>query len=209
MTRPPGLALTTVLLALATACTEGPRGDAGPRGPEGPQGPIGPQGATGTTGPAGPAGPALVVTESPPGGAAPNVLGPLVGYDQATGTVSFFRDGIIWPIDAGSGAINYPFPQGSTFFFETTDCTGTAWVNTGPEPVPLQGPLCQRGAGMLGACKGPFVLDGGRLNVTIQSRTDPATGNCQLASFTGPLSSVKAVTSPVNPANLPLVVRER
>jgi hypothetical protein len=150
-----------------------------------------------------------VVVDSPPGGGTPNVLGPLVGYDQTTGTVSFFRDGTIWPVDAGSGAVNYAFPQGSTFLYETPDCTGTAWVNTGPEPVPLQGPLCQRGAGLLGACRGPFVLDGGRLNVTVQSRTDPATGNCQPASFTGPLSSVRAVTSPVTVQNLPLVIRGR
>lgn len=202
--------IAVVLVAVsATACTQGPKGDVGPRGADGPQGASGPQGPSGPTGPTGLAGPALVVIDSPPGGAPPNVMGPLVGYDQATGTVSFFRDGIIWPIDAGSGAVNYPFPQGSTFFFEAADCMGTAWVNTGPEPVPLQGPLCQRGAGVLGACQGPFVLDGGRLSVTIQSRTDPATGACQATIFSGPLSSVRAVASPVSALNLPLVVSER
>jgi Collagen triple helix repeat (20 copies) len=202
--------LIPVLLAAALAsCTQGPKGDPGPRGPEGPQGTTGPQGPSGPTGPNGPAGPALVVVDSPPGGATPAVLGPLIGYDQASGTVSFFRDGIIWPIDAGSGAINYPFPQGSTFYFETTDCTGTPWVNTGPEPVPLQGPLCQRGAGVLGACKGPYVLDVGRLGVLIQSRINPSTQACEQASFAATLSSVRAVASPVNAANLPLIVRER
>ncbi|WP_157061377.1 hypothetical protein [Anaeromyxobacter dehalogenans] len=137
------------------------------------------------------------------------MLGPLVGYDQATGTVSFFRDGVIWPIDAGSGAISYPFPQGSTFYFETTNCTGTAWVNTGPEPVPLQGPLCQRGAGVLGTCKGPYVLDVGRVGVAIQSRVNPTSQACEAVSLTATLSSVRAIASPVNPINLPLVVRER
>lgn len=198
-----------LLLASVAACTQGPRGDVGPRGPEGVQGATGPQGPSGPTGPTGVAGPALVVVDSPPGGAPPNVLGPLVGYDQATETVSFFNGGIIWPIAAGNGAINYPFPLGSTFFFETTDCTGTAWVDTGTDSVPLQGPLCQKGAGLLGACKGPFVLSGGRLSVSIQSRTDPATGACQPQSFSGPLSSVRPSTTPVNALNLPLVVRER
>lgn len=202
--------LIPVLFAAAVAaCTRGSKGDPGPRGPEGPQGPTGLQGPTGPTGPTGPAGPALVVVDSPPGGATPNVLGPVVGYEQATGTVSFFRDGIIWPIDAGSGAISYPFPQGSTFYFETTDCIGTAWVNTGPEPVPLQGPLCQRGAGVLGACKGPYVLDVGRVGVAIQSRVNPTSQACEAVSFTATLSSVRAVASPVNAINLPLVVRER
>lgn len=198
-----------LLVASVAACTQGPRGDVGPRGPEGVQGATGPQGPVGPTGPTGAAGPALVVVDSPPGGAPSNVLGPLVAYDQAAGTVSFFNGGIIWPIDAGNGAIDYPFPLGSTFFFETTDCTGTAWVDTGTDPVPLQGPLCQKGAGPLGACKGPFVLDVGRLSVTIQSRTDPTTGGCQAQSFSGPLSSARPVTSPVNALNLPLVVLER
>jgi hypothetical protein len=112
-------------------------------------------------------------------------------------------------MDAGNGAINYPFPQGSTFFFETADCTGTPWVNTGPEPVPLQGPLCQKGAGVLGACKGPFVLDVGRIGIAIQSRINPTTQVCELDSFIGTLSSVRAVVSPVTALNLPLVVRER
>jgi hypothetical protein len=207
----PGTRQIIVMLIAVTlaACTDGPKGDPGPRGPEGPQGPEGVQGPTGSTGPAGPAGPVLVVTDSPPGGAPPNVLGPLIGYDQASGTVSFFRDGIVWPVDAGNGAIHYAVPQGSTFFFETTDCTGTPWVNTGPEPVPLQGPLCQRGAGLLGACKGPFVLDVGVLGVAIRSRVNPTTQACEQVSFTGTLSSVRAVTPPVNALNLPLAIRQR
>lgn len=204
--RPVILAALAVALA---ACNDGPKGDPGPRGPEGPQGPQGVQGPTGPTGPAGPAGPGLVVTDSPGGGAPPNVLGPLVGYDQGSSTMSFFRDGIVWPVDPGTGAIRYAFPQGSTFFFETADCTGTPWVNTGPEPVPLQGPLCQRGAGPLGACKGPYVLDVGVLNAAIRSRINSTTQVCEQVSFSGPFVSVREVASPVNARNLPLIVKER
>jgi hypothetical protein len=136
-------------------------------------------------------------------------MGPLVGYDQASSTLSFFRDGIVWPVDPGNGDIHYAFPQGSTFFFETADCTGTPWLNTGPEPVPLQGPLCQRGAGLLGACKGPFVLDVGILNVAIRSRINPTTQVCEQVTLSGPFVSVREVASPVNARNLPLVIRER
>lgn len=206
-----GLLKTTSLLVAASvaACTQGPRGDVGARGPEGAQGATGPQGPSGPTGPTGLAGPALVVVDSPPGGAPPNVMGPLVGYDQANGTVSFFNGGIIWPIDAGNGAITYPFPQGSTFFFQATDCTGTPWVNTALDPVPLQGPLCQRGAGPLGTCKGPFILDVGGIGIAIQSRVNPTTQVCEQVSITATLSSVRAVVSPVSALNLPLVVRER
>lgn len=192
-----------------TACTTGPKGDPGPRGPEGPSGQAGAQGLPGATGPTGLAGPALVVTDSPPGGATPNVMGPLVGFDAAAGTVTFFKDGIVWTIDSGNGAIAYPFPQGSTFLFETADCTGTAWVNTGTEPAPVQAPLCQRNAGPLGTCKGPFVLDVGRIGVAIQSRVNPDTQACEAVSLSATLSSVRAVVSPVNALNLPLVVRER
>lgn len=204
----------TRLLALAVAaalaaCSEGPKGELGPRGPEGPSGPSGPQGPIGPTGSAGPGGPALVVTDTPPGGAPPNVMGPLVGFDQVAGTVSFFRDGIVWTIDSGNGEIKYAFPQGSTFHYETTDCTGTAWVNTGPEPVPLQAPLCQKGAGVLGACKGPFVVDFSSIGVAIRSRTEPTTGACEAVSLAGTLTAVKGVTSPVNVLNLPLVLREQ
>jgi hypothetical protein len=207
----PSRALLTALLALIvlSACTEGPKGDPGPAGPTGPTGATGPQGPTGPTGPAGLAGPALVVTDSPSGGAPANVMGPLVGFDGADGTVSFFRDGIVWTIDSGNGAIRFAFPQGSTFFFETSDCNGTPWVNTGPEPVPFQAPLCQRAAGPLGTCAGSFVVDFSRSGVTIRSQTNPATGACEAVSFTGTLTAVRAVTSPVNAANLPLVVRER
>jgi hypothetical protein len=197
--------LTVVVLS---ACTEGPKGDPGPAGPTGPTGPTGPQGATGPTGPSGAAGPALVVTDSPPGGAPPNVMGPLVGFDQVAGTVAFFRDGIVWTIDSGNGAISFAFPQGSTFFFESSNCTGTAWVNTGPEPVPFQAPLCQRGAGPLGTCAGSFVLDTARSPVTVNSHVD-ATGACVQQTMTGTLTSVRAVASPVNAGNLPLVIRER
>jgi hypothetical protein len=123
--------------------------------------------------------------------------------------VSFLNGGIVWTIDSGNGAISYAFSQGSTFFFETADCTGTAWVNTGPEPAPFQAPLCQKGAGPLGTCKGPFVLDFARIGVAIQSRINPSTNLCEAVSFSGTLSAVKAVVSPVNTANLPLVVRER
>lgn len=198
-----------VLSAALAACTEGPRGPAGPEGPTGPSGPSGPQGSTGPTGPTGPAGPALVVTDSPPGGAPPNVMGPLVGFDPVAGTVSFFRDGIVWTIDSVNGAIEYAFPEGSTFFFETTNCTGTAWVNTGPEPAPFQAPLCQKNAGPLGTCRGPFVLDRGRIGLPIQSRINPANQQCEAFVTEATLSSVRAVESPVNALNLPLVVRER
>jgi hypothetical protein len=58
-------------------------------------------------------------------------MGPLVAFDQVAGTVAFFRKGIVWTVDSGNGAISFAFPQGSTFFFETSNCTGTAWVNTG------------------------------------------------------------------------------
>jgi hypothetical protein len=148
------------------------------------------------------------VTDSPPGGAPPNVMGPLAGFDQVAGTVAFFREGIVWTVDSGNGTISFAFPQGSTFFFETSNCTGTAWVNTGPEPVPFQAPLCQRGAGPLGTCAGSFVLDTARSPVNVNSHVD-ATGACVQETMTGTLTSVRAVASPVNAANLPLVVRER
>ncbi len=205
--------LTVLLIAaLLASCAKGPKGDPGSTGADGPRGPTGPQGLPGGTGPAGPPGPpgpALVVVDSPPGGATPNVMGPLVAFDAAAGTVSFFKDGIVWSIDSGNGAIAYPFPLGSTFLFETTDCTGTAWVNTGTEPAPVQAPLCQRNAGPLGTCKGPFVLDVGRIGVAIQSRINPDTQACEAVSLSATLSSVRAVASPVSAISLPLVVRER
>lgn len=198
-----------LMVAVLASCAKGPKGDPGPSGADGPRGPSGPQGLPGGTGPAGAPGPALVVVDSPPGGATPNVMGPMVAFDAAAGTVSFFKDGIVWNIDSGNGAIAYPFPQGSTFLFETTDCTGTPWVNTGTEPAPVQAPLCQRNAGPLGTCKGPFVLDVGRIGVTIQSRVNPDTQACEPVSLSATLSSVRAVASPVNALNLPLLVRER
>ncbi len=202
--------LPVLLMAVVLAsCAKGPKGDPGPQGADGPVGQTGPQGLPGSTGPAGAPGPALVVVDSPPGGATPNVMGPLVAFDAAAGTVSFFKDGIVWNIDSGNGAIAYPIPQGSTFLFETTNCTGTAWVNTGTEPAPVQAPLCQRNAGPLGTCKGPFVLDVGRIGVTIQSRVNPDTQACEPVSLSATLSSVRAVVSPVNAINLPLVIRER
>lgn len=203
------LIASLAIAAVLASCEKGLKGDPGPAGPPGPRGDPGFVGSTGPQGAPGPAGTALVVTDSPPGGGTPNVIGPLVGFDPVAGTVSFLKGGIVWTIDSGNGAISYAFPQGSTFFFETADCTGTAWVNTGPEPAPFQAPLCQRGAGPLGTCKGPFVLDFARFGVTIQSQANPSTGVCEPASFAATLTAVKAVTSPVNTLNLPLVVRER
>lgn len=200
------------LLAVATAlvaCEKGLKGDPGPVGPQGPRGDPGFVGSTGLQGVPGPPGPGLVVTDSPPSGGTPTVIGPLVGFDPVAGTVILFKDGLVWSVDSGTGSLRYAFPQGSTFFFETTDCTGTAWVNTGVEPAPFQAPLCQRGAGPLGTCKGPFVLDFARVGVTIQSQANPSTGICEPSSFAATLSAVRAVTSPVNTLNLPLVVRER
>jgi hypothetical protein len=149
------------------------------------------------------------VTDSPPGGGTPNVLGPLVGFDPVAGTVSFFNNGIVWTFDSGNGAIVYAFPQGSTFYFETSDCTGQIWVNSGPEPIPIQAPLCQRGAAPLGLCKGPYVLEFSRIGVSVLSRINPATNLCEQVSFGATLSAVKPVVSPVNTLHIPLLVRER
>jgi hypothetical protein len=71
------------------------------------------------------------------------------------------------------------------------------------------GALCQRGAGLLGACKGPFVLDVGVLGVPIRSRVNPTTQVCEQVSFTGPSHLVRAVTPPVNALNLALAIRQR
>lgn len=207
----PSRHLVVVLAAVAVlaGCEKGLKGDPGPMGPQGPKGDPGYVGSTGTQGVAGPPGPGLVVTDSPPGGGTPTVIGPLVGFDPVAGSVTFFKDGIVWTVDSGSGAVFYPFPQGSIFLFESADCSGAAWVNTGAEPAPFQAPLCQRGAGPLGTCKGPFIVDFARLGVTIQSRINPTTNLCESVSFAGTLAAVRAVTVPVNPLNVPLVIRER
>lgn len=203
-------AVVTIALAAAlAACEKGPKGDPGPPGPPGQRGDPGLQGQQGTQGPPGAAGPALVITDSPPGGGTPNVLGPLVGFDPVAGTVSFLNNGIVWTFDSGNGAVVYAFPQGSTFYFETSDCTGQIWVNSGPEPIPIQAPLCQRGAGPLGTCKGSFVLEFSRSGVAVLSQINPTTNVCEAVSFSATLSAVKPIVPPVNTRNLPLLVRER
>lgn len=203
------LAAFVPLLVVMLSCQAGAKGDPGPAGSPGARGDPGIPGLPGTQGPPGPAGPGLVVTDSPPGGGTPNVFGPLVGFDPVAGTVSFLNNGIVWTFDSGNGAIVYPFPQGSTFFFETSDCTGQIWVNTGPEPAPLQAPLCQRGAGPLGLCKGSFVLEFGRSGVLVHSQINPTTNLCEQVSFGATLSAVKPVASPIPVLHLPLLVRER
>lgn len=203
-------AVVTIALAAAlAACEKGPKGDPGPPGPPGQRGDPGLQGQQGTQGPPGAAGPALVITDSPPGGGTPNVLGPLVGFDPVAGTVSFLNNGIVWTFDSGNGAIVYAFPQGSTFYFETSDCSGQIWVNSGPEPIPIQAPLCQRNAGPLGLCKGSYVLEFSRSGVLVHSQINPTTNLCEQVSFGATLSAVKPVASPIHVLNLPLLVRER
>ena len=61
---------------------------------------------------------------------------------------------------------------------------------------------------VVSVCAGSFVLDTARSPVTVNSHVDD-TGVCVQATMTGTLTSVRAVTSPVNAANLPLVVSER
>jgi hypothetical protein len=200
--------MTAVAACLAMgACTKGDIGTAGPAGPPGNPGPVGAIGATGPVGPAGAAGPALVVTDSPVAGT-PTVLGPLVGFDAVIGTVTFFRDANVWTVETGTGVIRFPFPLGSTFFFETSNCTGTAWVNIRTEPVGVQAPLCQRGGGPGGACAGSFVLDVTRSPVNVAAHVD-STGACVPDNVPATLTSVRPVSLPILPLNLPLVVRER
>lgn len=105
---------------------------AGPQGPKGDPGAAGLQGSTGPTGPQGPAGPpgAFVVNDGT--GA---TLGILVSVVDASTTVLFMNNGLLWRLNYETGQW---LPSGGTlgarFYYDSLNCEGNAYVATTTSP---------------------------------------------------------------------------
>ncbi len=97
---------------------------AGPVGTQGPAGPAGPTGATGAAGPTGPQGPAGAGTVRDANG---NVLGSLISMGGKNGTdVTVYTKGYFVTV----GILGL-FPVTNAIDWSGTNCTGTAYLDTG------------------------------------------------------------------------------
>jgi len=105
-------------VAIGAVGAQGPTGPTGPAGPEGPQGPAGPAGSGG------------VVKD-----ANGNVLGTLIGLSgnafNAGTSVIIYKSGYFVRV-----GINGSFPV-SQFWWSATNCTGTAYLNSGIGSAPF------------------------------------------------------------------------
>jgi hypothetical protein len=179
-----------------SVCNGAP-GVQGPKGDTGEQGPEGNKGDTGMTGPQGPAG-GYVVTDGDG-----NELGAFLSVEYS-GVFSWLSgDGFIW---TGKRPTGEPKFMGQQLEYETSNCTGTAYVNAtnaGPQS------LIAWGADGLGTSRKVFRVVMPRKTITVHSRSsEPAA--CVTAS--GSLDvyeadyAFPAFPSPFTP---PLLIRER
>jgi hypothetical protein len=194
----------------------GATGATGTQGPPGPQGPMGYSGGTGPTGATGPQGPqgaqGLQGPPGPPGPASDAGAGASVAWKDANGNamsvISSFNLGILWA--DSSGYIWQIRPDGTltgsdgssassnfqTFFFTSTDCSGTAYVKAfyGRWVIYLPGSSIQPYA---------FPDAGAATSINAQSEgTGPGpscgtTGGFQMSAV--PFSTLVAVTAPAVP----------
>ena len=114
--------------AQGPAGAPGPAGGTGPAGATGPAGPQGPQGATGPQGPAGPpvpAGGGLTVVDKDD-----KVVGSVAGFffDQSQGYLAYVAGQSGGNMFLVVGSRNGFEGSGLSLYYESADCTGTAFL---------------------------------------------------------------------------------
>lgn len=114
----------------------------------------------------------------------------------------------MWPVDAGSGVINYPFAQGSTFFFRDVrlhrDGGGEHRAGSGAAP----GARCGSAARASSALQGDVRAGWRQAQRDHPVEDGYSDGRLSSGELSGCCLSEVCVPSPVNVANLPLVERE-
>jgi hypothetical protein len=111
------LTVLFVLVGCSGGTVAGIKPDPGPAGPQGLQGLQGPQGPTG---PQGPAVKSLMYYDA---------TGSLVGPVNPTGQALYVDDsGLLWNVSAAGGSLSVPSLT-LTAYYESTDCSGPAFIN--------------------------------------------------------------------------------
>lgn len=120
---------------------QGPIGSQGAQGPEGAPGPQGPEGARGVAGPIGPTGPQGVPGEAGHGAYWVDQNGKFVGVSTTLFPYITWSDakGVLWGLNPEQVAVGMWSPtaggiykSGTIEYFETADCSGTAYVLANP-----------------------------------------------------------------------------
>ena len=179
------------------AGAQGPVGPQGPAGPVGPQGPAGMQGVSGPGGPAGPVGP--VGPAGPPSAvlsvvdANGHIVGPVIDADLYTSIANVLVGVGGVPIVLAVNGTTWIGNVNSPVYFQSTDCTGTGYVQRGAEE------RLYRVAAAVGAPGDQviYVADANASNTTIQAQSARQMSN-PVCAVVGPYQVSEVVPATVS-----------